>query len=121
MLMPNPSLPVFNSWDEADDQLETYQSAIHSPQIAFVSKQFVLVLPAHAHRPSVDPSLPILFATLMVKAAIPAASPAVSETLRLAQFRKLSGLPNTMLTTVKASRRRESMLVMIKRPREAWA
>lgn len=93
---------------------------MHNPQMALVSKQLVLVLPAQLSKPSVPPLL--MFATkLAIQAAVPSAFSVEDPLLSAMQLRKLMGFPMTILTTTKAMRSRESMPVMMKSPRFAPA
>ena len=105
-------------WSPSQDRTRTYQSAMHNPQIALVSRQLSLVEPAQTYRPMLPPCL--TFCTrLCNQDAAPAASVLLSAVAMAKQFSRLSGLPRVTETTTKARRRRLSMPVMMNKPKFA--
>lgn len=97
------------------ERSSTYHRAMHKPQIALVSKQLTLVLPAHVNRPRVE--FLTLLTRLKMKASAPEAFSAAVPFSIARQLRKLRGLPRTTETMINASRSRESMPVMMNRLR----
>lgn len=98
---------------------QTYQREMQRPQMAFVSKQVILLAPAQAQSPSLAPDLPMLCAKDWAQAAPLAASDAADSFGSAVQLRYDRGLPKTMEMTKKLSRRPPSRTVMMKRPK--WA
>ena len=123
MAAGTPALFAFNQsvGRISDEQVNRMHKVMLNPQMAFVSKQFTLVLPAQLARPRALPLLPRLDARLWVKADALCALAAALALATIMQLRKLSGLPSTIATMTKARVSAASSPAMMNRPRLARA